>query len=76
MNWKSIRLPHTCPETGDMFVNYKDIHKYAGYGKLGVPRTDFTDFTLPNVGQIMRDMIGDEPTWQDDEDDIWFDGEE
>ena len=65
MNWKSIRLPHTCPETGDMFVNYKDIHKYASYGKLGVPRTE--DFTLPNVGQIIRDMIGD---WQDDEDDI------
>ena len=64
MNRKSIRLHHICPETGDMFVNYKDIHKYAGYGKLGVPRTDFT---LPDVGQIMRDMIGDEPTWQDED---------
>ena len=69
MNRKSIRLSYTtCPETGDILVNYKDIHKYASYGKLGVPRTP--DFTLPNVGQIMRDMIGDEPTWQDDEDDI------
>ena len=68
MNWKSIRLPYTCPETGDVFVNYKDIHTYVGYGKLGVPRTDH--FTLPDAGQIMRDMIGDEPTWQDDEDDI------
>lgn len=72
--WKTIRFPHICPETGDVFVNYKDIHSYVDYGRGATARTDFTP---TDFGQIIRNVFGDyEPTWQDYEDEEYYDDDD